>query len=76
VVLSVPLCVPLCEIDKLADFVPVLVGLKATLIVQVAFGASAALQLFVLTKWALSVSVTKASLTVRFVVPVLLIVKT
>jgi len=40
-VLGLP--VPLCVIERLADFAPVLAGVNVTLIVQVALGASAAL---------------------------------
>jgi hypothetical protein len=36
--------VPLCVIERLADFAPVLAGVNVALIVQVAFGASVALQ--------------------------------
>jgi len=40
-VLGLP--VPLCAIERLADFAPVLAGANVTLIVQVVLGASAAL---------------------------------
>lgn len=65
---------PLCEIAKLAVFPPVALGEKFTLIVQLTFGASAVEQLFVCANCVLSDPVTETLLTVRFAVPVLVIV--
>jgi len=39
--------VPLCVIERLADFAPVLAGVNVTLIAQVALGASAAEQVLI-----------------------------
>ena len=64
----------LCTIDKLADFSPVLAGVNVTLIVQLAFGASEIVQVFVRENWVLSLPVTDTPLTTRFAVPVLVTV--
>ena len=66
--------VALCAIDKLADLAPVLAGVNVTLIVQLAFGASEVVQVFVWTNCATSAPVIDTPLTVRFAVPVLVIV--
>ncbi len=61
-------------IERLADFAPVLPGVNVTLIVQVTFGASVALQVLLCTNCALSVPMRDTSLTDRFAVPVFVIV--
>jgi hypothetical protein len=65
---------PLCAIERLADFVPVLAGVNVILIVQVAFGARAALQVLLCANCALSVPMRDTSPTDRFAVPVFVIV--
>jgi hypothetical protein len=65
---------PLCVIERLALLLPVDPGVNVTLIVQVALGARAALQVLLCANCALSVPVTDTPLTVRFAVPVFVIV--
>jgi hypothetical protein len=65
---------PLCEIETAALLLPVDPGVNVTLIVQVALGARAALQVLLCANCALSVPVTDTPLTVRFAVPVFVIV--
>jgi hypothetical protein len=71
-VLGLP--VPLWVTERLALLLPVDPGVNVTLIVQVAFGARAALQVLLCANCALSVPVTDTPLTVRFALPVLVIV--
>ena len=71
-VLGLP--VALCAIDRLADFAPALDGVNVTLIVQLAFGGTDAVQVFVWANCAASAPVIETPLTARFAVPVLVIV--
>jgi hypothetical protein len=65
---------PLWVIERLALLLPVELGVNVTLIVQVALGASAALQVLLCANCALSVPVNDTPLTARFALPVLVII--